>query len=288
MGSRLLRAHSGLAYRRVTGWFVALLPGLLFAGFVVWPALLKFGRFVSPGKPDNATIQSKWAPIGSWLARGLPGALLAGYISWMTMPRVQSIKPRMVALADKPIVFDTGTAWLSKLSKLISLALTAIAALLLLVFILWMTLPRVFNLQALIVLTGSMEPAMPVGSVAFVNKTGAGAVEVGDVITFERQANGRQVLITHRVIEVVPDEIGLAFRTQGDANSAPDEWVVPGELVVGEVTRVIPYVGYLTDKVRGRNGFLALMAIPGAVIIIGEVRKIGHELRVMRQKDSAA
>jgi hypothetical protein len=51
---------------------------------------------------------------------------------------------------------------------------------------------------------------------------------------------------------------------------------------MGEVRTVVPYVGYVTDKVRGRNAFLALMVIPGALIIGGEIGKIRRELRRMR------
>jgi signal peptidase I len=178
--------------------------------------------------------------------------------------------------------------WLSVTSKALSWMLGIVAALVLVVFIVWMTVPRLLNVEALIVLTGSMEPAMPVGSVAFVNKSGAESVKEGDIITFRHQEGARPVLITHRVVEVIQGENGRQFRTQGDANSVADDWVVSSDSVVGEVTTVIPYMGYVTDKVKGRNGFLALMAIPGALIIVGEVRKIRQELRTMRRKDSPA
>ena len=178
--------------------------------------------------------------------------------------------------------------WLSAPRKAASWLVTSLAALLLVAFIGWMTVPRILNVQALIVLTGSMEPALPVGSVAFVQKSGDAAVETGDIITFYRPEAAQRVLVTHRVIEVVETEDGEAYKTQGDANDEPDAWLVPGQLVVGEVGIVIPHMGHVTERIRGRNGFLALMAIPGALIILGEIGKIRQELRILRKRGSPA
>ena len=178
------------------------------------------------------------------------------------------------------------TATLRRLSSVATWLATLLAGLLLVVFIGWVTLPRILNLQAVIVLTGSMEPDLPVGSVAFVSKTGATNVETGDVITFYRPGQAKEVLITHRVVDTVSRSSGPVYFTRGDRNDTVDDWEVPASLVVGEVGTVVPYVGYVTEKVRGRNGFLALMVIPGALIIIGELNKIRRELHTWREERS--
>ena len=163
---------------------------------------------------------------------------------------------------------------------------TLLAAALLLAFIGWVTLPRILNLRAVVVLTGSMEPALPVGSIAFVEKSGAQDIAVGDVLTFYRPDVTQRVLVTHRVVGVAREQGQPAFRTKGDANEEPDEWLVPSANVVGPVTRVIPHMGHVTDLIRGRNGFLLLMGIPAALIIIGEAGKIRNELKIMRRERS--
>jgi signal peptidase len=178
-------------------------------------------------------------------------------------------------------------AWTARAGKVANWLATLLAVLMLITFIGWVTLPRVLNLQGVVVLTGSMEPALPVGSIAFVQKMGSENVAAGDVLTFYRPDVPRKVLVTHRVVEVSSDRDGLLFRTRGDANNEVDDWVVRGPQVVGTVGTVLPRLGYVTDLVRGRNGFIALMAIPGALIVIGELAKIRRELKVMRQEKSA-
>jgi signal peptidase I len=177
--------------------------------------------------------------------------------------------------------------WVTVSGKVAGWAVTLFAAALLIAFIGWIMLPRVLNLQAVVVLTGSMEPALPIGSIAFVEKDrSAETVQPGDILTFYRPDVPQRVLVTHRVVEVVRERGALGFRTKGDANSENDDWVVPAPNVVGTVSRVIPYMGHVTDHVRGRNGFLLLMGIPGGLIIISELNKIRREIKVLRQEKS--
>lgn len=219
--------------------------------------------------------------VTAFLVTSLAVAFGAAVFVWLTMPAATTLP-----MGERQILPQHAKAprrrWFPAVARVTGWLVTGAAAALLLAFILWMTLPRILNVQALIVLTGSMEPALPVGSVAFVEKSGASEVENGDIITFARPEQARRVLVTHRVIEVVEGENGTSFRTQGDANNTADDWLVPETLVMGEVRTVVPYVGYVTDKVRGRNAFLALMVIPGALIIGGEIGKIRRELRRMR------
>jgi signal peptidase len=167
-------------------------------------------------------------------------------------------------------------------------AVTIVAVLLALGLVAWVSVPRFLDLHGFVVLSGSMKPALPVGSVAFVRQAEAETIEVGDVLTFYHPESRSPVLVTHRVIEVVRDErLGRAFRTQGDANDIPDEWLVPNGNVYGTVEHVVPYMGHITAAIQGRTGFLLLMGVPGAVIIIGELRNIWREVVVSRRKGPA-
>lgn len=74
--------------------------------------------------------------------------------------------------------------------------------------------------------TGSMSPTIPAGSVAVVQRVAAAEVEVGDVVTVDRQG---QLPVTHRVTSVQPgatvSERLLTLR--GDANAADDPFPYP-------------------------------------------------------------
>ncbi|MEB8325947.1 signal peptidase I [Dietzia kunjamensis] len=77
------------------------------------------------------------------------------------------------------------------------------------------------NISLIMFKTGSMSPTIPTGSVAAVKEISADAIEVGDVVTVDRE---ERLPVTHRVIEVHPQVPGEALiRMQGDANPNPDE-----------------------------------------------------------------
>lgn len=81
---------------------------------------------------------------------------------------------------------------------------------------------RLIGLQVFTVLSGSMEPDYPVGSLIYVKKVDASELEVGDVITFMLDED---TVATHRIVKVLEDENDptvLRFRTKGDANDTED------------------------------------------------------------------
>lgn len=93
-----------------------------------------------------------------------------------------------------------------------------------------------------VVVSGSMAPGIPVGSVTVARTVPAESVAVGDVVTVPR-TDGRG-LVTHRVIETAPAEGGLAtvLRLQGDANAEAD--ALPYTVTeVGQVLGSVPHVG---------------------------------------------
>lgn len=121
---------------------------------------------------------------------------------------------------------------------------------------------------ALTVKSGSMEPAIPTGSVVFVKEVPATRAEVGDVITY-RDDGGN--LVTHRVTEKHVAGESLRFVTKGDANENPDpEPVYRGDFV-GVVTFSIPLIGYVVAFGNTQMGYLALVLVPVMLLIFNEL-----------------
>jgi signal peptidase len=114
------------------------------------------------------------------------------------------------------------------------------------------------------ILTPSMEPTYPPGTLIIVKPTDPQAIRVGDVVTYQLTSNEPEV-ITHRVIQIVhssdPD-VELRFVTQGDNNGAPD-----GEIravqIRGVVWYAVPWIGYINNLVNGdaRGVVIPLVAI---------------------------
>jgi signal peptidase len=167
------------------------------------------------------------------------------------------------------------------LVRLVGLLVRAVVALALVGVILFFVLPRVLHWDVQVVMSGSMEPAMPVGSVVLIRPVDPEAVAVGDIITFRQQDSAG--FVTHRVMEVLKEE-SRSFRTRGDANEEPDTSLVPADALRGRVWATIPYLGYLAQHARQPWGFLLLVGVPGGVIIAGEVSHIFSTLRRGRQE----
>ena len=111
----------------------------------------------------------------------------------------------------------------------------------------------VFPIYPSVIATGSMEPMIKAGDMILVEKvqdmTDIEKIKVGDVIQFDRE----NILICHRVVEILKKEDGLYYRTKGDNNSAPDFELVKPEQVKGQVTQVIPKIGWPTLLLKSQN-----------------------------------
>lgn len=122
-----------------------------------------------------------------------------------------------------------------------------------------------------VVLTGSMVPTLPVGSLVVTSTTSASELRVGDIITFH-PANMPGALISHRIIAVVtetgPTGSQRYFLTKGDANPVRDSWRVPATGSIEEERFDVPYVGYLTVWLQSGLGRLLFLIGP-AVLLAG-------------------
>ncbi|GFZ83701.1 signal peptidase I [Nesterenkonia alkaliphila] len=77
------------------------------------------------------------------------------------------------------------------------------------------------NISLIMFRTGSMEPTIPTGSVAVVQEIQATEVQVGDILTVDREG---ELPVTHRVTAVTEGSHAQEriIRMQGDANTTED------------------------------------------------------------------
>lgn len=128
---------------------------------------------------------------------------------------------------------------------------------------------RVFGMQAYCVISGSMEPLYPVGSLIYVKSVDPYELEKGDVITFMLDED---TVATHRIVEVIPDEQGssvIRFQTKGDANNIPDGTLVHYKNIIGSPIFSIPKLGYVAVFIQNSPG--TYMAISACLIFIALV-----------------
>ena len=123
-----------------------------------------------------------------------------------------------------------------------------------------LVVPRLMGYQVYAVLTASMEPSYPIGSVIMVQPATPADIQVGDAMTFS--AGNFEALVTHRVIEI--DAENRQFITKGDNNDNMDFAPVPFDNVVGKVAFSVPILGYISLYIKSAKGILAA----GGLIII--------------------
>ncbi|MGH7904606.1 MAG: signal peptidase I [Candidatus Dormibacteraceae bacterium] len=149
-------------------------------------------------------------------------------------------------------------AWIGRLA----IAATAGA---LVTSVLMVAIPIVLPVQEFAVLSGSMTPTIPVGSLVVDTRVPPAQLKVGDVITF--QPPGRPgVLETHRIHSLTPGPNGPVVRTKGDANPVPDAWSVT---LTGSGWRTafsVPGLGYLMVLAKSSLGRLLLIVVPALIL----------------------
>lgn len=151
-----------------------------------------------------------------------------------------------------------------RLSSVLSV-LGTILLVLLVLSCLPLTLPKLFGYQIYSVVSGSMEPAIPTGSLVYIAETEPGEVEAGEIVAFYGARDSASI-ITHRVVENRP-MMGVLI-TKGDANPENDMNPVPYENFIGKVVRQIPGAGKAAEAFTSSSGKVMAGGVIAAAVIL--------------------
>ena len=111
------------------------------------------------------------------------------------------------------------------------------------------------------IISGSMEPAIPAGSIVFAREVAAEEIKTGDIITYFA-VNGGTEVVTHRVKDITGDS---RFITRGDANNTDDS-PISYEQVIGRVMFKIPGVVFFRNVMQSANLLGAVMLCGGLIL----------------------
>ncbi|WP_182526644.1 signal peptidase I [Nocardioides dongkuii] len=138
---------------------------------------------------------------------------------------------------------------------------------LLLVLAATVLVPRVAGATPYTVLTGSMEPNLPPGTLIVTEQVPAQDIEIGEVVTFQIES-GKPQVVTHRVIATRQDRDGRPeFLTQGDANPIPDQGWRPAESVRGVLWYAVPKLGHANNILTGDQRQFGVYVVAGALVL---------------------
>ncbi|MDR7301156.1 signal peptidase I [Haloactinomyces albus] len=148
--------------------------------------------------------------------------------------------------------------WLGGLVVLAAIALAASIT----------VVPAIVGGRTLTVLSGSMSPTIPAGSVVVTKSVEPASLRAGDVITFSTRGPdslGNPHRVTHRIVAVHGKEGELSFTTRGDANDVVDAQPVAADDVIGKVWFDLPWLGWA----HGRLPQIMLLGGGAVLLVIG-------------------
>lgn len=90
-----------------------------------------------------------------------------------------------------------------------------------------------------IVMSGSMETTINIGDLVIVKKVNSSNIHTGDIIAFK---NGN-IVISHRVKEIINDSGTYKFKIKGDNNNVADDFIVNSDAIEGIFVNKIPGLG---------------------------------------------
>ena len=174
--------------------------------------------------------------------------------------------------------------WLRRLGAIVAWTVAILMGLLIVGLVL---VPRLFGAEPFTVLTGSMRPLMPPGTMIIVRPAEFTDLRVGDVITYQLES-GQPAVVTHRIVSIDIGDEGPRLRTQGDANPGADIEPVRAEQVRGKVWYWVPYIGYVTSVGSGDGRANIVRVLGGALIVYAVYAVVMGVVRSRRSKAEAS
>ena len=146
-----------------------------------------------------------------------------------------------------------------------------------------------FGFKIYHIMTGSMEPTVPVGSDILVKSVDPETLEVGDVISFVSRDDAIYGYVnTHRIKEIERQSDGkLYFLTKGDANGTVDSVLVCQDDIKGKML-LHWHLGTLSMFYKFLHtgpGFMTVIALPLLVISWSFISKFRRELAALEEED---
>jgi signal peptidase len=172
-----------------------------------------------------------------------------------------------------------------------ALGLGASAALLLatlLIAFFVVALPALVGGQALTVLTNSMSPSMPPGTLVVVRPTPFDEIAPGDIITYQIRSGSPEV-VTHRVQQrLVASDGTVSFITRGDNNNTADAEPVHEVQVRGTAWYSVPLLGWANNVLTGQTRAIVVPLLALACFVYAAFAFVSGALSRRRSRRARA
>jgi len=149
--------------------------------------------------------------------------------------------------------------------------------------------PAVTRSTPYTILTSSMEPGYPPGTLVIVKPIDVDEIAIGTVITYQLES-GKPEVVTHRVTQIIQPNLPdgeKSFVTKGDANSEPDAEPVKPVQIRGAVWYAVPWIGWVNNLVNGDMRAVIIPLIAGLLFLYGGWLIVSNRLEKRRDRRAA-
>jgi signal peptidase len=175
-------------------------------------------------------------------------------LDWRAATHTGGARHERRAADEKSLVYYLGVA----VSAAVLVIVVALAFLVI-------VLPLAVGGNALTVLTSSMAPKYPAGTLIVTKPTPVDEIRVGDVLTYQI-ASGSPAVISHRVItRTISTDGETTFITKGDNNADADPEPVREVQVKGTLWYAIPQLGWVNNAISGESRGILVPVVSGGL-----------------------
>ena len=130
-------------------------------------------------------------------------------------------------------------------------------------------MPDFLGYTPYMIISGSMEPKIPVNSIIVTKKVDKDKIEVGDIVSYIPKNSN--IIVTHRVVKMtyLPTEnTEILYEMKGDNNKYSDEFLISFSQIKGKYIFTIPILGNIVSLAKTPQGIVILFACMIAAYVV--------------------
>lgn len=139
-------------------------------------------------------------------------------------------------------------------------------------------IPDFFGYKPFIVLSGSMKPEINAGDLALTKEVQTSIIKENDIISYK----DNELVITHRVVDIVYENGEKHFITKGDNNDMKDPGYVLENQIEGIYIDKVSGLGNVAMFIQTPTGIIISLSIPLAILIcihLAQSQKSDNEIK---------
>lgn len=141
-------------------------------------------------------------------------------------------------------------------------------------------IPSFFGWKPFIVLSGSMETEIYAGDLVIVKEVDIEEIKKEDIIAFKQG----DIVITHRIVDIVEEDGMTKYITQGDNNNTKDNGYVLPEQIEGLYQFKVSRLGNLAMFIQTPIGMISCLSIPLIFLVLLQIIDGRKERKYMEKK----